>query len=117
MDDRLGVGLGLPAIGDDENFGMRERKRVGIGPEFLSRRAPDRGRAFGGDVRIRLAGCRPLRRSFIGGDDPRHQFVADDVLGGEFHLGDALDAVEQPRRFGQTRGLAVRQVDLARDRR
>src|SRR6476661_1191025 len=55
---------------------------------------------------------RPLRRPFIGGDDPRHEFVADHVLGGEMNLGNAFDAAEQPGRFRKTRGLAVRQVDL-----
>jgi len=45
-------------------------------------------------------------------DDPRHQFVADNVLGREFHLRDALDAVEQPGGLGQSRGLSGRQVDL-----
>src|SRR5271169_852905 len=54
----------------------------------------------------RLAGYRPLRQSFVSSDDPRHQFVADHVLGGEFHLRDALDAIEQLCGFGQARGLA-----------
>ena len=116
MDDGFGVGLGLPAVGDDENLGHgkgkgRHRSGISLRRDSLPARARRKILAS------RLAGCRPLRQSFIGGDDPRHQFVADDVLGGEFHLGDALDAVEQSGGFRQTRGLAVRQVDLDWDRR
>jgi pyrimidine-nucleoside phosphorylase len=39
-----------------------------------------------------LTGGRPLRRTFVGGDDPRHEFVADHVLGLEMNLGNSLDA-------------------------
>src|SRR5689334_1759592 len=41
-----------------------------------------------------FAGGRLLRRGFVGRDDSRDQFMADHVLGGEFHLCDALDSVE-----------------------
>src|SRR6478609_11649149 len=55
---------------------------------------------------------RPLRRPFIGGDDPRYELVADHVLGGEMNLGNAFDAAEEAGCFRKARGLAVRQVDL-----
>src|SRR5215472_1256771 len=53
-----------------------------------------------------------LRRCFIGRNDSRDQFMADHVFGGELHLGDTFDAVEQPRCLGETGGLSVGQVDL-----
>src|SRR5438270_9583129 len=59
-----------------------------------------------------VAGGRPLRQTFVGRDDPRHELVADHVFGGEMNLRNAFDAVQQTSRFGQPRGLAVRQVDL-----
>src|SRR3569832_2713385 len=59
-----------------------------------------------------VAGGRPLRRPFIGGDDPRHELVADHVFGFEMNLRYALDAAQQPGRLGQTRGLAHRHVDI-----
>src|SRR3984957_8063520 len=89
-----------------------------IGLAFLLRwelapSARDKACSHQAVIASRLGGCRPLRQSFIGGDDPRHQFVADDVFGREFHLGDTLDAIEQLGGLGEARGLAVRQVDLA----
>lgn len=47
------------------------------------------------NFRIKVFGCRLLRQSLVRRDDPRHQFVADHVFGREFHLRDAIDAVEQ----------------------
>src|SRR5215475_8326240 len=61
-----------------------------------------------------LAGDWPQRRPFVGGNDPRHELVADHVFGGEIHLCDALDAVEQAGRLGKTRRLSIRQVYLRR---
>ena len=117
MDHGFGVGLGLPALGDDENLGHGKDKG-GIGPEFLLRPGSRPGARSAVDFRHQgLAGCRLLRQSFIGGDDPRHQFMADHVFGGEFHLRNAFDAIEQSCGFREARGLAVRQIDLARDRR
>src|SRR6266851_5240730 len=85
-----------------------------IGPESLLRGELAPARSQRQVCASRLDGCRPLRQSFIGGNDTRHQFVADHVFGRELHLGDALDAIEQLCGFGETRSLAVRQVDLGR---
>src|SRR5215218_2770500 len=59
-----------------------------------------------------FTGGRPLRGPFVGGDDPRHELVADHVFGLEMNLRNAFDAAQQARRLGESRGLAVRQVDL-----
>src|ERR1700733_579325 len=93
------------------------RTKGGIGPEFRLRSGVVPGARSAANFGIkallasRLAGYRPLRQSFIGGDDPCHQFMADHVFGGELHLGNPLDAVKQSRGFSQTGSLPVWQVD------
>src|SRR5215470_4086343 len=49
-----------------------------------------------------------LRRVFVGGDNPRHQLMPNDVFGGKPHLRDSVDAVEQSRGFREPGHLAVR---------
>ena len=65
MDHRLGVGLGLPAIGDDENFSEREGGR--------HERSRSWGyRALHGSVRVTVRAClrQPPVRRFQGQDRP-----------------------------------------------
>src|SRR5262249_56599928 len=58
--------------------------------------------------------CLACRRpAVIGLDDARHQFVADHVFMGERDVAHPFDAGEELHRLGKSRGLAVRQVDLA----
>ena len=55
--------------------------------------------ASGDRVRSPPRGVRS--RPVVGLDDARHQRMADDVGGGEAHLGDAGDALEQADRLDQ----------------
>jgi len=85
----LGIRLALPAVGDNENLGYgkgKSRHRSGI--SVAARKSPP-ARARRKGFASGLAGCRPLRHSFIGRDDPRHQFMADHVFRREFHLRNA----------------------------
>lgn len=58
---------------------------------------------------------RPTRRiGVVGLDDPPHERVTDDVLGGEAGDADTLDALQDRDRMGKTRVGRVYEVDLAR---
>ena len=50
----------------------------------------------------------------IGGDDPRHQGMADDIVGGELGEGDALHADQNLHRVKEAGALAGGEIDLAR---
>ena len=67
----------------DEDVDRRRRGRSGA----------RRGRGHSLPSRSRCAGAGLV----IGGDDPRHQLVADHVLGGESGVADAFDVGEQAR--------------------
>src|SRR5680860_962227 len=62
--------------------------------------------------RRRLPGRPAFGVLAIGGDDPLHQLVADDVLAAEADEGDVLDLAEDVADDDQARALVGRQVDL-----
>ena len=89
------------------SYGLAARWRRASGSSFHSARLAANDRAFD-DRHARSSALRAARliprpracaraapRPVIGLDDARHEFVADDVLGGEHHMRDAFDTGQQ----------------------
>jgi hypothetical protein len=117
MDHGLGAGLGLPAIGSDENFGCGKGKGAPSFRNFCS--VPEAACSSFAAAVCWVKICRlPLsRQPLIGGDDPRHQFVADDVLGVNFTCAMPSTPSSSLPAFRQARGLARSAGRPARGRR